>query len=251
MSDILLKDMLYLCLIAGVILVSLLVSFKISITKLRQKNYFLNRDRERYAETMYASKDGYFAFVYPDERIKDPRRTIRQRCSRRLAVMLNLKKGTQSDFEDVLNSFYKEDAKKLKKYLKLMQEEGIAFEDTFSLKVGSRKMSIYGSRINANDGNLYCDMLWFRDLSEEMLKIEELNEDREKLKNELSALQDLIDNLSYPVWLRDETLKVKIVNKKYVEYSGLSNLEEIKENNFEFSSNNLEKLAEQTNKEQS
>ena len=250
MSDILLKDMLYLCLIAGVILVSLLVSFKISITKLRQKNYFLNRDRERYAETMYASKDGYFAFVYPDERIKDPRRTIRQRCSRRLAVMLNLKKGTQSDFEDVLNSFYKEDAKKLKKYLKLMQEEGIAFEDTFSLKVGSRKMSIYGSRINANDGNLYCDMLWFRDLSEEMLKIEELNEDREKLKNELSALQDLIDNLSYPVWLRDETLKVKIVNKKYVEYSGLSNLEEIKENNFEFSSNNLEKLAEQTNKEQ-
>lgn len=250
MSDTLLKDMLYLCLITGVILVSLLVSFRVTIIKLRQKNYFLNRDRERYAETMYASKDGYFAFVYPDERIKDPRRTIRQRCSRRLAVMLNLKNGIQSDFEDVISSFYKEDAKKLKKYLKLMQEEGIAFEDTFSLKNGARKMSVYGARINANDGNLYCDMLWFRDLSEEMIKIEELHAEREKLKTELASLQDLIDNLSYPVWLRDENLKIKIVNKKYFEYSGLNNLEDIKENDFEFSNNNLAKLAIQTNKEQ-
>lgn len=250
MSDTLLKDMLYLCLITGVILVSLLVSFRVTIIKLRQKNYFLNRDRERYAETMYASKDGYFAFVYPDERIKDPRRTIRQRCSRRLAVMLNLKNGIQSDFEDVISSFYKEDAKKLKKYLKLMQEEGIAFEDTFSLKIGARKMSVYGARINANDGNLYCDMLWFRDLSEEMIKIEELHAEREKLKTELASLQDLIDNLSYPVWLRDENLKIKIVNKKYFEYSGLNNLEDIKENDFEFSNNNLAKLAIQTNKEQ-
>ena len=250
MSDTLLKDMLYLCLITGVIPVSLLVSFRVTIIKLRQKNYFLNRDRERYAETMYASKDGYFAFVYPDERIKDPRRTIRQRCSRRLAVMLNLKNGIQSDFEDVISSFYKEDAKKLKKYLKLMQEEGIAFEDTFSLKIGARKMSVYGARINANDGNLYCDMLWFRDLSEEMIKIEELHAEREKLKTELASLQDLIDNLSYPVWLRDENLKIKIVNKKYFEYSGLNNLEDIKENDFEFSNNNLAKLAIQTNKEQ-
>ena len=37
----------------------------LKLLKLRQKNYFLNRDRERYAETLYASKDGYFAFVYP------------------------------------------------------------------------------------------------------------------------------------------------------------------------------------------
>lgn len=44
----------------------------INILKLRQKNYFLNRDRERYAETLYASKDGYFAFIYPDEKVNDP-----------------------------------------------------------------------------------------------------------------------------------------------------------------------------------
>ena len=56
---------------AAVILFELL-----RILKLRQKNYFLNRDRERYAETLYASRDGYFAFIYPDQKVNDPRRNI-------------------------------------------------------------------------------------------------------------------------------------------------------------------------------
>ena len=129
MNDDLLRDLLYFCLAGGIVLIAVLASFQMTIARLKQKNYFLNRDRERYAETLYASKDGYFAFIYPDERIKDPRRTVRERCSRRLAVMLNLSKGVQSGFEDVLECFYKEDAKKLRKYLNLMQEENIPFED--------------------------------------------------------------------------------------------------------------------------
>lgn len=259
MNNILLQDILYLFFIIGIILISLIVSFKITILRLKQKNYFLNRDRERYAETLYASKDGYFAFVYPDERINDPRRTVRERCSRRLAVMLNLKNGVSSSFEDVLSMFYKDDAKKISKYLKLMQEENIPFEDTFSLKTGTRKMSIFGARINANDGNLYCDMLWFRDLSEEVLKIEELNDNLDELKNKFRSLNDMIDNINYPIWLRDDSLKIIAVNKKYVEYTGLKDKQEVIDNQFEFSgvgrsdsenkvNINIAKLAQQTNK---
>ena len=261
MNNILLKDMLYLSLIICIILLSLVVSFRISIYRLRQKNYFLNRDRERYAETMYASKDGYFAFVYPDEHIKDPRKSIRERCSRRLAVMLNLKNGINSNFEDITNSFYKEDAKKLKKYLKLMQEEGITFEDTFTLKNTNRKMSVYGARINAYDGNLYCDMLWFRDLSEEMIKIEALNVEKNISDSKLETLQNLIDNLNYPVWIRDDTLNIVAINKKYAEFTGQPNKTEIISNQSEFigvginntdttTAKDLAKLAQQTNKQQ-
>ncbi|MBQ8870302.1 MAG: PAS domain-containing protein [Alphaproteobacteria bacterium] len=254
MDNVLIKDMLYLCMIAGVILVSLVISFRITIYRLRQKNYFLNRDRERYAETLYASKDGYFAFVYPDERINDPRRSIRERCSRRLAVMLNLKNGVSSNFGEVLGCFYKEDAKKMEKYLKLLQEEYIAFEDTFCLKNNNRKMSVYGARINANDGNLYCDMLWFRDLSEEMLKIEDLNQNLDITNSNLQTLNDLIDNLSYPVWLRNESLEIIAVNKKYVEYSGLKDKKEVLQRQLELADyenlNNMAiaKSAQQTNK---
>lgn len=44
--------------------------------KAQAKNYFLNRDRERYAETLYASQDGYFAFLYPDQKSTIPGRTL-------------------------------------------------------------------------------------------------------------------------------------------------------------------------------
>lgn len=85
----------------------------IRVLKARQRNYFLNRDRERYAETLYASKDGYFAFVYPDEKINDPRKNIVEHCSRRLAVIMNMPQGTNASFEDILKNFYKDDAKRL------------------------------------------------------------------------------------------------------------------------------------------
>lgn len=216
-----LKDMLLFCFLAGIVLIAFVISLKISLARLRQKNYFLNRDRERYAETLYASKDGYFAFVYPDERIKDPRRTVRERCSRRLAVMLNLKDGTQSSFADVKEAFYKDDAKKIAKYLALMQDEGVPFEDTFTLKNINRSISIFGARINGADGNLYCDMLWFRDLSEDMLKINNLEDDKKELGNKVNNLEDLINNLNIPLWLRDENLNIIISNKKYNEIVGL------------------------------
>lgn len=216
-----LKDMLYFCFLAGSALIVIVISLKISLARLRQKNYFLNRDRERYAETLYASKDGYFAFVYPDERIKDPRRTVRERCSRRLAVMLNLKGGTQSSFADVMEAFYKDDAKKITKYLALMQDEGVPFEDTFMLKNVNRSINIFGARINGTDGNLYCDMLWFRDLSEDILTINRLEEDKKLLGEKVSNLENLINTLNIPLWLRDEKSNIIISNKKYNDIAGL------------------------------
>ncbi|MDR1026334.1 MAG: hypothetical protein LBL47_02940, partial [Lactobacillus sp.] len=107
----------YLIIAILVLLVGGLLYFFIRLLQLRQKNYFLNRDRERYAETLYASRDGYFAFIYPDQRVNDPRKRLFERCSRRLAVILNLQNGTKSNFDDVLKCFYKDDAKKIIKYV--------------------------------------------------------------------------------------------------------------------------------------
>lgn len=222
MESVVLKDLLCLCLIALIIFAGILISLKISLARLKQKNYFLNRDRERYAQTLYASKDGDFSFIYPDERINDPRRTVKQHCSARLAVMLDLKSGKDSVFEDVLAVFYKEDAKKIQKYLHLMQSEGIAFEDTFKLKTLKKSVRISGSRINGKDGNLYADTLWFKDLEEEMLKIQALEEQNQTQSTRIHFLQNLLDNVSYPVWLRDELFNLLFVNKKYTELAGAS-----------------------------
>ena len=129
-------------------LLFLLISISLKLLKLKQKNYFLNRDRERYAETLYASKDGYFAFLYPDQTINDPRKNIVEHCSRRLAVIMNLSQGTNSKFEDILKNFYKDDAKILQKYVDMLKDDGVSFEDDFVLKNSNRRLHLSGHKIS-------------------------------------------------------------------------------------------------------
>ncbi len=238
-------------LIVSAVLIAAVIDFRVKYLRLKQKNYFLNRDRDRYAETIYASKDGYFAFIYPDEFIKDPLKSVKDRCSRRLAVMLNLKNGRQSSFEDVLNVFYKEDARKLQKYLLLMREDGLSFEDTFVMKSNKREIRVFGSRINGADGNLYCDMLWFRDLSAEQAKIEDLEKEAANQDHKIKALESLIDNLKTPVCLKNNKLETKIVNSKYAEVLGLPDkkacFSEHEPTDVEKVSNQLSQAAIETN----
>lgn len=216
---------------------------EIKILKLRQKNYFLNRDRERYAETLYASKDGYFAFIYPDEKVNDPRKTVKERCSRRLAVIMNLPNGTNSNFEEILKNFYKEDVKKIQKYVDCLKEDGISFEDEFILKNSSKHLNLAGSRINGTDGNIYCDMIWFRDVSRETNKISVLEDEKNLAFAKVEQLQDLIDNIAYPVWLRDEKLRLVLVNKKYLEFTKEKNKDEIIEKQIEIMSVNNDSVS--------
>ena len=238
-----------------VLLLGLWLADAVKVLKLKQRNYFLNRDRERYAETLYASKDGYFAFIYPDEKVNDPRKTIRERCSRRLAVILNLEKGTNSSFEDVLRTFYKDDAKKLVKYVSLLMDDGVSFEEEFVLKSSGKHIKLAGSRINGLDGNIYCDMIWFRDVSFESGRIELLEKEKTTAQEKVLLLRDLIDNIPYPVWLRNEDLKPVLVNKKYVDFVPDSSQEEILEAGIEIPSaggesvlKNLALKAHSTNK---
>ncbi|MBE6443965.1 MAG: PAS domain-containing protein [Alphaproteobacteria bacterium] len=197
------------------IFLSLVLTFY--LLKMKQKNYFLQRDRERYAETLYASHDGYFAFIYPDDKVNDPRQTITERCSRRLAVILGLEKGIKSDFNEILKNFYKDDIKKINKYVGLLKEEGVAFEDYFLLKTANKYIRLEGVRINGADGNIYCDMIWFRDVSFATNRIKNLEKEKQSLENRFRQQQDLLDNLPFAVWLRDEKLNIVYCNKKYVD----------------------------------
>lgn len=225
MNTALLTDMYYAApelwyLITGVagLMLALIAVELIKILKLKQKNYFLNRDRERYAETLYASRDGYFAFIYPDQKVNDPRKQIVERCSRRLAVMMNLPAGTKTSFDEILKSFYKDDLKKIQKYVSLLREDGVSFDDEFILKNNNKFLRLSGSRINGTDGNIYCDMIWFRDISYETNKIVKLEEEKAKTSAKLLQLEDMFDNIPFPLWMRDEKLNLINFNKKYQEF---------------------------------
>lgn len=214
------------------LLVSFLFYYWYNYLRLKQKNYFLNRDRERYAETLYASKDGYFAFVYPDQKVDDPRHHTVEHCSRRLAVILNLENGTKTGFDEILKNFYKEDTKKILKYTELLREDGVSFEDDFMLKNGCQ-LRLSGSRINGIDGNIYCDMIWFRDISLETQTISELEAEKTQWFKKIVEMEDLINNIPYPVWVRDNKLNIFELNKKYLEFFENKTREEILKNHLE------------------
>lgn len=240
----------------GTVLLVLVFTSLFKILRLRQKNYFLNRDRERYAETLYASRDGYFAFIYPDQKVNDPRQHVTERCSRRLAVLLNLPNGTLSGFADILKNFYKDDVKRIQKYVDFLREEGIAFDDEFALKSSNRRIRLVGSRINGADGDIYCDMIWFRDVSFETNKIVELENSRKEISKELLQLHDLIDNLPFPIWLRDNRQKIVVHNKKFNDFlnkgksENLNDEAEITTASGDSVSRNLAQKAQDTNKPQ-
>jgi len=239
----------YLIILVALLLLGCLVYSELKILKLTQKNYFINRDRERYAETLYASKDGYFAFIYPDEKVNDPQDYIKERCSRRLAVMLELSSGTASKFDDVLKCFYKEDAKKIQKYVDLLQDDGVSFEEIFILKNSARRLNLSGMRINANDGNLYCDMIWFRDVSNEANQIMTLEQEKNDAYLKTQKLEDIIDNLPYPAWLRDEQQSLLLVNKKYLDFIKSSSKSEVILNQLEITNLNNESVSKATSKQ--
>lgn len=225
------------------ILLLLLLYYWYNYLRLKQKNYFLNRDRERYAETLYASKDGYFAFIYPDQKVDDPRKNVVERCSRRLAVIMNLAEGTASCFDDILKNFYKEDTKKIQKYVELLREDGVSFDDEFTLKNSSKRLRLSGSRINGIDGNIYCDMIWFRDISIESQTIDELESEKSSWFKQILKLEDLINNIPYPVWLRDDKLNIFELNRKYLEFFDNKNREDIIANHLEIQNVNGEHIS--------
>lgn len=223
----LLQDMFYAApdfwyIVGGVLAIAFIAGIVLlfGYLKSRQQNYFLRRDRERYAETLYASRDGYFAFIYPDDRVNDPRDTVTERCSRRLAVILSLEEGTKASFSDVLKSFYKDDAKKIEKYVGLLKQEGFAFEDYFELKNSDKIIRLEGARINGADGSIYCDMIWFRDVSETNGKIRNLERENQKIEDQYMGLRNMIDNLPIALWLRNKNLELIDCNRKYVELTG-------------------------------
>lgn len=243
MNEELLRNIILISVAIEIVMVVVLILMQIKLLKFSRRTYFIKRDRERCNQLLYTARDGYFCFIYPDQKVKDPRKSLMEKCSRRLAVMLSLKNGTASSFEDVLEAFYKEDARLLKKYVSLLEQEGLAFDDVLIIKGGKRYFHVYGSRVNGADNDLYCDTVWFRDVTLQAEKIAALEKDKTKVMAMVKQYENIIDGLRYPVWLRDENLQLIAVNKKYVEYCGQTSKENVVKENIELCNNNGEAVV--------
>ena len=68
MNSEMLRDIIFISLLLVFIMLGIIAALQIKIYKYKHKIYFIRRDRERCNEVLFAAKDGYFCFVYPDQR---------------------------------------------------------------------------------------------------------------------------------------------------------------------------------------
>ena len=187
--------------------------------KLKRQDYITRH----YEEMLYAAKDGYFTdSLYKNKSY--------QFCSRRLATLLNLKNGENSKIDEVLNQFIKEDKDKLHLHYHTLKENGVAFE-TLAQTQNGKTFNVTGVRINSMDMQINSNCLWFRDLTPSTDFIKRVTEEAYSCRKQLEDFRILIDNLPFPIWLRDDKLHITLLNRRYLKLLGLNDFKELTDKN--------------------
>ncbi|MBI5164650.1 MAG: PAS-domain containing protein [Magnetospirillum sp.] len=162
-------------------------------------------DARRFAEALAAAPDGFYAFLGEGG----------ESCSRRLAVLLGLAKGTDSSFADVLTAFAPEDGAQLAAAVAALAAEGGGFDLDLSLAEGGRRVRAQGVRACDAGGEALADLVWVRDVTEGAAVVDDLARSLQALATDTTYLKGLIDALPMPLWLRDDDLSLLAVNRAY------------------------------------
>jgi len=164
-------------------------------------------DNRRLTESLLSAPDGFYAWMGAGTEL----------CSRRLAVLLGLVRGTDSGFADVLAIFAEADAALLGEAVAQLKAEGAGFELELALAEGGRRLGVQGVRAAGPEGERLADLLWVRDVTEGAAEIEDMGRRLAALAADTAHLRGLLDALSVPVWLRGDDLSLLVVNKAYAD----------------------------------
>lgn len=176
-----------------------------------------------YEEMLYASKDGYLTSSYYKNKEY-------QYCSRRLATLLNLKKGENSTLAEVLSIFDRKDAEKINAFFTGLNRTGLSFETIVKTK-NKKTFTVTGTRINSADSEVSSNCLWFRDITKATDFIDRVTEEACLCREQLEDYRILIDNIPCPVWLRNENLQISLLNRPYLKLLGLKDFKDITPDN--------------------
>ncbi|HER25741.1 MAG TPA: PAS domain-containing protein, partial [Rhodospirillales bacterium] len=167
--------------------------------RLRRENSSLSAEFEQVREILAAAPDGLF--------IWDHRRGS-EKCSRRLAVLLGLEEGTQSQFTHVLARFDANAAANLKAAVRALHRHGTSFELVLDLK--DRQFQITGGRAVALDGRVLNDLMWVRELSEAATEPPHKDQADQAAFDHFTLM---LDSLPLAVWIRDRQQSVVFANQ--------------------------------------
>lgn len=164
-----------------------------------------------------ASPDGYFGWFGPDTPADEKEPPVdRGRCSRRLAVLLDLFRGLDATFEDVLSGFDTASGNALNAGVDALRRDGRGFTLELTHTATGRRIEARGIRAASDDDSVTVDMVWMSDVTEGIAAVDRLMQENQELAQSNLRLENALDGLTSPVWLRDDDLSLIYCNAAFV-----------------------------------
>lgn len=164
-----------------------------------------------------ASPDGYFGWFGPDNPTDGNELPVDNgRCSRRLAVLLDLFRGLDATFEDVLSGFDTESGNALSAGVNTLRRDGRGFTLELSHTATGRRIEARGIRAASENEAVTVDMVWMSDVTEGIAAVDRLTQENQDLTQSNLRLESALDGLISPVWLRDDDLSLIYCNAAFV-----------------------------------
>ena len=151
----------------------------------------LESQAEKGRELLAAAPDGLYTWDHGGGE---------ERCSRRLAVLLDLAEGTGSRFDAVLARFEGAAAVALGAAVDGLRRDGTAFEMVLPMAGGRRSIHAIGVRAGSGDGRPLADTVWMRDVTDTSFVAAPTGA---KTAGDARVLLAALDAAPLPVWLRD------------------------------------------------
>ncbi len=127
-----------------------------------------------------------------------------ENCSVRMAVMLDLVKGTQPDMAYILNCFDDDAVCTLDGSVSQLHREGLSLDLILPLQGGDdRVVQAVGQRVLSEDGTPLVDLLWMRLANEAVVANGPMAKSLHTMTNERNRLISVLDALPLPIWMRD------------------------------------------------
>lgn len=140
-----------------------------------------------------------------------------QVCSRRLAVMLGLRAGTDTRFEEVAQYFGPSDQAALLAGVAGLRRDGASFNVEVALLDPQRRIRFTGQRISDGTDRFLADVMWAEDITQNTETLDRLSSETFVLLTERDRLRAVLNAMPIPVWLRDSDLKLVWCNRAYAQ----------------------------------
>ena len=116
---------------------------------------------------------------------------------------------------DLQNKLCPEDSASLESLFGRLVQNNIPFTINVETRGTENTLKLSGTRGQDLSGNDYFHILWLEDITDLKSASEKMEQEHSNLHNEMAMLQESLDALPHPVWLRDENQKITWCNIAY------------------------------------